>query len=239
MLWNCIFFPMSGAWHVSWMLMHSTITVACSLSLHVPFPVSPPPFLISLSIPLLRALSDLSTITHQPPLYPCIRFFSLKNSNDGRAFTVFTSFKTNMWHSAVPAETFDGSALHSGLSELPALEHSCMLQYTIGQGTRKRVYEIQKKIKKKEEKMGEQGLLVSLIHVLWHISWSIAIDQSLYRKGGDGTDTVWDISDVHTYMIHIAGRLSFVDYTKGRLSFVECLQPCNNKSMWMHDLFLV
>lgn len=32
------------------MLMHSTITVACSLSLHVPFPVSPPPFLISPSL---------------------------------------------------------------------------------------------------------------------------------------------------------------------------------------------
>lgn len=147
-------FLMWGAWHVSWMLMHSTITVACSLSLHVPFRPSHPPFLISPSIPLLWALSDLSTITHHPPLYLCIRFFSLKNSNDGRAFTVFRSFKTNMWHSAVPAETFDGSALHSGLSELPALEHSCMLHYTIGQGTRKRVYEIQKKIKKKR---GEDG----------------------------------------------------------------------------------
>ena len=115
--------------------------------------LSPPPFLISLhlSLSLSSSLSSepsqiFSTITHNPPLYPCIRFFSLKNSNDGRAFTVFTSFKTNMWHSAVPAETFDGSALHSGLSELPALEHSCMLHYTIGQGTRKRVYEIQKKM---------------------------------------------------------------------------------------------
>lgn len=144
-----------------------------------------------------------------------------------------------MWHSAVPAETFDGSALHSGLSKLPALEHFRMLHYTIGQGTRKRMYEIQKKIKRKGERMREQGLLVSAIHVLWHISWSIAIDQSLYKKGGDGIDTVWDFNNVHTYVIHIKGRLSLVNYSKGRHSFVECLQPCNNKSTWSHDLFLV
>lgn len=39
----------------------------------------------------------------------------LQKSNDGRAFTVFISFKANMWHSAVPAETFDGSELRSAL----------------------------------------------------------------------------------------------------------------------------
>lgn len=150
------------------MLMQANIRVACCLSLHIALAFSPPPshyLAISLVIPLLWAFSDLSTITHRPPFYPCIRFLSLKNSNDGRAFTVFTSFKTNMWHSAVPAEAFDGSALHSGLSELPALEHSCMLHYTIGQGTRMRSYEIQKKIKQKK-KMGEQEQLVSSIPVL-------------------------------------------------------------------------
>lgn len=45
-----IFSPMWGAQHISCMLMHSTITVACSLSLHVPFHFSPPPFLISLHL---------------------------------------------------------------------------------------------------------------------------------------------------------------------------------------------
>ncbi len=72
----------------------------------------------------------------------------------------------SMAHYLFLDETFDGLELHSGLSELPALEHSCMLHYTIGQGTRKQMYEIQKKIKKKGKKMGEQGLLVSLILVL-------------------------------------------------------------------------
>lgn len=95
------------------------------------------------------------SLVSPPSLYQF--FFSLKNSNDVRAFTVFTSFKTNMWHSAVPVETFDGSVLHSGLSELPALEHSGMLHYTIGQGTRKMMYEIQKKIKKKGTGMEVQG----------------------------------------------------------------------------------
>lgn len=139
--------PMWGAWYTSWILMHSNITVACSL-----FPSPPNPsfilFHICPSIPPFSALSYHSTITHHPSFYPCICFFfSLKNSNDGRAFTVSISFRTNMWHSVVPVETFDGSALHSGLSELPALEHSGMLHYTIGQGTRKWVYEIQKKMK--------------------------------------------------------------------------------------------
>lgn len=143
------------------MLVHSTLTAACSLSLHIHFPFSPPPFLISVSLsPYFSPPSPLRSFYHFSPvsplsLYPF--FLSLKNSNDGRAFTVFTSFKTNMWHSAVPAENFDGSVLHSGLSELPALEHSCMLHYTIGQGTRKRMYEIQKKIKKKGGEMEEQG----------------------------------------------------------------------------------
>lgn len=80
-----------------------------------------------LSVPFPRVLFQVSrSISHQSVLYPFIHFFpSPKHSNDGRAFTVFTSFKTNMWHSAVPVETFDGSALHSELSELPAPEHSC------------------------------------------------------------------------------------------------------------------
>lgn len=174
MLWYCIFFRMQGAWHADWMLMHSTITTASSLPLHVSFSFSPPAFLIALCLSLHSCppgptqIFVLLLITL--PSIPVSVFSSLKDSNDGRAFTVFTSFKTNMWHSAVPAETFDGSALHSGLSELPALEHSCMLHYTIGQGTRKRMYEIQKEIKKKWEKMREQGLPVSLIHVLWHIN---------------------------------------------------------------------
>lgn len=170
--------------------MHPALTVARSLSLRIPFPLftHPPPLPThtslyifshlssiyhppnspSLSVSFLWALSDLSTVTHQPSLHACICFLSLKNSNDGRAFTVFTSFKTNMWHSAVPAETFDGSALLSELSELPAMEHSCMLHYSIGQGTRKQMYEIQKKMKKK--KVGKQELLLCLIHVLWHIN---------------------------------------------------------------------
>lgn len=189
-------------------------------------PFLPHPFLY---LPPLRALLDLPTISHHPPLYPCIRFFSLKNSNDGRAFTVFTSFKTNMWHSAGPAETFDGSALHSGLSELPALELSCMLHYMIGQGTRKLVYEIQKKIKKKEVKMGEQELLVSLIYVLWHISWSVASDQSLHRRSRDVIDTVWDING-WTHIWFRSRADWFEDYTKGRIVFVECLQPSNKRS---------
>lgn len=160
---------MWGAWHISWMLMLSTITVARSLSLRVPFPHNSFSYLsISHFIPLLWALS-LFAIIHHPPLYPSIRLSSLKNSNDGRAFTVFTSFKTNMWHSAVPAETFDGSVLHTGLSELPALEHSCMLHHMIGQGTRKLMY---KNLKEDKEGVGgggcrhEHELLVSLIHVL-------------------------------------------------------------------------
>lgn len=66
---------------------------------------------------------------------PACAFPSLQKSNDGRAFTVFISFKTNMWHSAVPAETFDGSELRSALRA--ALERSCMAHYKIGQGTRK------------------------------------------------------------------------------------------------------
>lgn len=143
------------------MLMHSTITVAWSLSLHVPFPFSPPPSHY-LSISLSQFFSSkpshiflLLLITL--PSIPVSIFLSLENSNDGRAFTVFTSFKTNMWHSAVPAEAFDGSAPHSGLSELPALEHSCMLHYTIGQGTRKQTYEIQKKIKKKGRRLKRRG----------------------------------------------------------------------------------
>lgn len=80
------------------------------------------------SVPSPHALFQVSlSISHQFVLHRCfIHFFpSLKHSNDGRAFTVFTSFKTNTWHSAVPVETFDGSVLHSELSELPAPEHSC------------------------------------------------------------------------------------------------------------------
>lgn len=65
MLWNCIFFSNVGS-------------MTCHLNVNalVDFAFSPPPFLISLflSIPLLRALLDLSTITHQPPLYPFFFF---------------------------------------------------------------------------------------------------------------------------------------------------------------------
>lgn len=120
------------------------------------FPILPPisiNFCFVSSEPSQIFLLLLTTLSSTP----VSDFFPLKNSNDGRAFTVFTSFKTNMWHSAVPAETFDGSVRHSGLSELPALEHFRMLHYTIGQGTRKRMYEIQKKIKRKGERMRGQG----------------------------------------------------------------------------------
>lgn len=156
-----IFFLMWGAWH---QLNVSALYPNSSLLSFTPHPFSiltPTLFNICLSLsPHFSPPSPLRSFYHFSPvsplsLYPF--FLSLKNSNDGRAFTVFTSFKTNMWHSAVPAETFDGSVLHSGLSELPALEHSCMLHYTIGQGTRKRMYEIQKKIKKKGGEMEEQG----------------------------------------------------------------------------------
>lgn len=163
MLWDCIFFSNAGSMtrqlNVN-ALYHNSGLLS---SLHIAFAPTPPPppFLISLYLSLSPFLSSedsqifLLLLTTLPSI-PVSAFFSLKNSNDGRAFTVFTSFKANMWHSAVPAETFDGSALHSGLSELPALEHSCMLHYTIGQGTRKRMYEIQKEIKRKRGKRQER-----------------------------------------------------------------------------------
>lgn len=40
--------------------------------------------------------SDLPTIPQQPPRYACIRLFLPTESNNGRAFTAFISFKTNM-----------------------------------------------------------------------------------------------------------------------------------------------
>lgn len=45
------------------------------------------------------------------------------------------------------------------------------------------------------------------------------MNQSLYKKGRDGDDTTWDINDAHIYMIHVKGSFSFIDYSKGRLSF--------------------
>lgn len=99
--------------------------------------------------------------------------------------------------------------LHSGLSELPALEHSCMPHYAIGQGTRKQTYEMIKK-KKKKQKRGrrlKQRQLVSLIRVLWHINRSITTDQSLSTKGRDGKLISCKASMVSTHEIHSEGRL--------------------------------
>lgn len=55
--------------------------------------------------------SDLPTILPCLISTPASASSSLQKSNDGRAFTVFISFKTNTRHSAVPTETFDGSEL--------------------------------------------------------------------------------------------------------------------------------
>lgn len=71
-----IFFPVWGAWNVSWMLMHSTITVACSLSFHVPFSLLSPtlsnlsPFLSSESsqifLLLLNSLPSIPVFLFSP-----------------------------------------------------------------------------------------------------------------------------------------------------------------------------
>lgn len=112
LLWNIIstdFFLDMLTSHMICMLINST-TKFVSFFMHVHSILT----LTLLHFPFTH--SDLPTIPPSPsserlhlPLPP------LQNSNDGRAFTVFISFKANMWHSAVPAETFDGSELRSAL----------------------------------------------------------------------------------------------------------------------------
>lgn len=76
---------------------------------------------LSLSLPcsLLRPLTSFNYYSSPSPE----SLYSLPSPPQRTlmmaGLSVFTSFKTNMWHSVVPAETFDGSALDSGLSELP------------------------------------------------------------------------------------------------------------------------